>query len=370
MDTSPPAVTRPHASGSYWLCQLGGWGLYSTLQICAGALLIHLPWPRVSIEVVVLNGIGLILTHRLHAYIRAHNWSSYNLRRLVPRIAVASLLLGLPLGLVSPLASVSSLQSSESLIQEVAPNVQLPFGPLIRVGHQWANWTTLFALWLVIYFVALSIRRRRDAELRQSELTRALQLAELRLLKSQLNPHFLFNSLNSVRALIADDPAGAQKAVTQLARTLRYTLTAGREELVPLARELEIVEDYLALESLRFGERLRVKRDLAPEAMSVRVPVMLLQTVVENAIKHGIAELPAGGDLRIVAALRGGTLHIDVENTRPEKTGSVFRNEGEGVGLDNAAERLRLLFGAKANLDLDLSCVEVAVARIRIPQTA
>jgi len=318
----------------------------------------------------VLNGIGLIFTHRLHAYIRAHDWSSYNLRSLVPRILVASLLLALPLGLVSPFTLISSLQSSESLIQEVAPKIQFHFGPFIRVVHQWANWTTLFALWLVIYFVALSIRRRRNAELRQSELTRALQLAELRLLKSQLNPHFLFNSLNSVRALIADDPAGAQNAVTQLARTLRYTLTAGREELVTLARELEIVEDYLALESLRFGERLRVERDLAPEAMGARVPVMLLQTVVENAIKHGIAELPAGGDLRIVAALRGGTLHIDVSNTRPEKTASVFRNDAKGVGLDNAAERLRLLFGAKASLHLDLSRVEVAVARIRIPEMA
>jgi hypothetical protein len=370
MDASPHAVTRLPTSRSYWLCQLGGWGLYSTLQLCAGGLILHLPWARIGVELLVLNGTGLVFTHRLHAYIRAHNWSSYNLRSLVPRIAVASLLLALPLGLVSPFTLISSLQSSESLIHEVAPRIQLHFGPLIRFVHQWANWATLFALWLVIYFVALSIRRRRDAELRQSELTRALQLAELRLLKSQLNPHFLFNSLNSVRALIADDPAGAQKAVTQLARTLRYTLTAGRQELVPLARELEIVEDYLALESLRFGERLRIERDLAPEAMAVRVPVMLLQTVVENAIKHGIAELPAGGDLRIVAGLEGGTLHIDVENTRPQKTEKVFRSEGEGVGLDNAAERLRLLFGAKANLDLNLSRVEVAVARIRIPETA
>src|SRR5262249_12425034 len=123
------------------------------------------------------------------------------------------------------------------------------------------NWTANFVVWTVLYLTITSLRDQRSAALRQSELTRALQLSELRLLKSQLNPHFLFNSLNSVRALIADDPTGAQKAVTQLARTLRYTLTAGREELVTLARELEIVEDYLALESLRFGERLRIERD-------------------------------------------------------------------------------------------------------------
>jgi LytS/YehU family sensor histidine kinase len=238
----------------------------------------------------------------------------------------------------------------------------------------WARWlilmlnsAALFTIWAVLYITITALRDQRSAALRQSELTRALQLSELRLLKSQLNPHFLFNALNTVRALIAEDPAGAQKAVTQLARTLRYTLTAGREELVTLARELEIVEDYLALESLRFGERLRIERDVAPEAMRVRVPVMLLQTVVENAIKHGIAELPAGGDLRIAAALRGGVLHVDVANTLPVNAGQAFL--GKGVGLDNAAERLRLLFGASARVELDLSQGDVAIARIRIPQT-
>src|SRR4030095_15981030 len=114
------------------------------------------------------------------------------------------------------------------------------------------------------------VRAPQRAELRQSELAHALKVAELRLLKSQLNPHFLFNCLNSVRALIADDPSGAQKAVTQLARTLRYTLSAGQEELVTLERELEIVEDYLALEALRLGERLRIERTIAAEVRGAR----------------------------------------------------------------------------------------------------
>jgi hypothetical protein len=113
-----------------------------------------------------------------------------------------------------------------------------------------------------------------------------------------------------VRALIADDPPGAQAAVTRLARTLRYTLTSSQEELVTLERELEIVEDYLALEALRFGDRLRIEREIDSDALGVRIPVMLLQTVVENAIKHGIAELPGGGVLRVQAAIHGDGLHI------------------------------------------------------------
>jgi hypothetical protein len=363
MDASPHAVARPRASRSYWLCQSLGWGVYSTLQFGAGALFIHLPWARVAIEVLVLNGIGLLFTHRLHAYIRAHDWSSFSLRHLVPRIAAASLLLALPLGLVSPFASVSSLQSSESLIQEVAPGIQLHLNLLIRVVHQWANWATLFALWQVIYFVALSIRRRRDAELRQSELTRSLQQAELRLLKAQLNPHFLFNALNTVRSLIADNPKVAQIVVTRFANTLRYALNAGQHEIVPLSKELEIVRDYLEIESLRLEDRLSVDYSVSEEAGAVGIPTMLLQTLVENAVKHGIAELPTGGRVKVDAVVRDGNLLLQVVNSRP--AGVV--QAGEGTGLRNSAERLRLIFGPSASISLDLSQPDLAVANVCIP---
>jgi hypothetical protein len=362
-------VTRPHASRGYWLCQLGGWGLYGGVEAGVATKVLHLPLGRTLLELVIYAALAVGLTHILRGVLRRRAWARLPLYALAPRILGMALLLSVPLAVVTDYLAIAALWTPE---QVDVRNLHIPPG-VIHQAHALIlvlNVTVLFTVWAVLYLTITALRDQRSAALRQSELTRALQLAELRLLKSQLNPHFLFNSLNSVRALIAEDPAGAQKAVTQLARTLRYTLTAGHEELVTLARELEIVEDYLALESLRFGERLRIQRDLAPEAMAVRVPVMLLQTVVENAIKHGIAELPAGGDLRIVAALRNGTLYIDVENTRPEKTERIFRSEGEGVGLDNAAERLRLLFGTKANLDLDLSRVEIAIARIRIPETA
>jgi hypothetical protein len=368
MDASPPAVTRPHASRSYWLCQLGGWGLYGVVEASVATSALRLPLGTSLLQLAVFAALGVALTHLLRGLLRRRAWARLPLHALAPRILGMALLLSLPMAAVTHYLSIAALWDPQQV--DIA-TLHIPPG-MIHLARDLVlvlNSTALFCAWAVCYLTITALRDQRSAALRQSELTRALQLAELRLLKSQLNPHFLFNSLNSVRALIADDPAGAQRAVTQLARTLRYTLSAGREEFVTLARELEIVEDYLALESLRFGERLRIERDLAPEAMAVRVPVMLLQTVVENAIKHGIAELPAGGDLRIVAALRSGTLYIDVENTRPEKPGSAFRGEAGGVGLDNAAERLRLLFGAKANLNLDLSHADVAVARIRIPET-
>ena len=183
------------------------------------------------------------------------------------------------------------------------------------------------------------------------------------MLKSQLNPHFLFNALNTVRSLIADDPARAQGAVTRLANTLRYTLGSGEDDLVTLDQELKIVADYLELESMRFEERLKFDWQIAPETGGVRIPVMLLQTIVENAIKHGIAELPEGGIVRISSQLKDGNLLLTVENPRPMKPAGV----SSGIGLRNAEERLRLLFGSEARLELELSQPSLATVRIRIP---
>lgn len=354
---------------AYWLCQLFGWGLNAFGQTVTGMSRDNAgPTLQIAIEVAVLNVIGLLLTHLLRRYIKRHRWDTLRIAALIPRVLGAAIVLGFPIAILMSFLSIAMLwgggPEDQAAVAELAGKPGLW---LIRMDLllRTLNWSAVFAFWMGLYFAITSVRDRHRAELRQSELAHALKVAELRVLKSQLNPHFLFNSLNSVRALIADDPSGAQKAVTQLARTLRYTLTAGQEEVVSLERELEIVADYLELESLRLGERLRIERTIAREARLAHIPVMLLQTVVENAIKHGIAELPEGGVLRISAELREGALIIEVENPRPAMPSQSLSS---GVGLRNAAERLRLLFGAAGSLDLDLSHPDRALARIRIPQ--
>ncbi|HEV8330347.1 MAG TPA: histidine kinase [Steroidobacteraceae bacterium] len=357
---------------AYWLCQILGWGFnafsqtYSAVANDLGA-----PTARIAIEVASLNALALILTHLLRNYMKRHGWQTLGVAAMLPRAFGAALLCGFPIALIMRFMSIAMLWTGNSpedqqAIEEIGGEVGrlLTTTDPLLLGTM--NWSAAIVLWQIMYFTITSLRDRRLAELRQSELARALKTAELRLLKSQLNPHFLFNCLNSVRALIADDPTGAQRAVTQLARTLRYTLTAGQEEVVSLERELEIVADYLELESLRLGERLRIERTISVEARVAHIPVMLLQTVVENSIKHGIAELPHGGLLRISAEVREQALTIEVENPRPERQS---RSSSQGVGLRNAGERLRLLFGAAAALDLDLSRPDFALARIRIPQT-
>jgi sensor histidine kinase YesM len=338
-----------------------GWGLYTVTQFCATVFFEKVPWIRALVEATLLNGIGLILSHRLRAYLLRHDWSALGVWRLAPRIVAASALSALPLALIAPLTSTGYLQSSE-VIRELGPGIPPVLFPLIRAVHQWTNWAALFVMWLIIYFVMQSARRRRDAELRQSELARVLQQAELRLLKSQLNPHFLFNALNTVRSLIPENPRAAQAAVTHFANTLRYALNAGQQEMVPLAKELEIVKDYMEIESLRFEDRLSVAYHVSDEAAAVPIPTMLLQTLVENAIKHGIADLPRGGRVTIEGAVGNGMLELQVVNPR-----RAAATKGEGTGLRNSAERLRLIFGTRASIALDLSQPETAVARIHLP---
>lgn len=340
---------------AYWVCQFAGWGLYGSADCFSKAFIGEWSWPRATAAAVLVIAIGVSLSHGLHLFMSQRGWREMRTRRRIPRILAASLLLA-ALGAVLP--TMLGLATSQS--QPIPPD----WWPLAPFLLEAANLAVVFLLWNGCYFGVLAIRARKARALREAELGRALQASELRLLKSQLNPHFLFNSLNAVRALIADEPGRAQSAVTQLARTLRYTLSSGQEELVTLAQELATVEDYLALETLRLGERLRVDVNIDAQARELRIPVMLLQTLVENGIKHGIAELPEGGALHIRAWTEGGALLLEVENPHP---GNRVRLTSEGIGIANARKRLHLLFGPEATLYLDLSHPPRALARVRLP---
>jgi two-component sensor histidine kinase len=363
-DASLPAQ-HTRSQQLYWIFQTVGWGVYTVMRIVGAVTVFGLPWIKVTLELVTLSAVGLGLSHGLRVYVKRHHWNALSIPQLAKRIVAAGFVLGAPLGIITQLTAVSVLQDLGPVLREYAPGLNIHLSVPIQFAHQIVNWAVLFMVWLVIYFTAVGLREYRSVRLMQSELARALQLAELRLLKSQLNPHFLFNALNTVRSLIADNPSRAQSAVTRLANTLRYTLSSRHDELVTFAQELDIVTDYLELESMRFEDRLRIERDVPANAASVYIPVMLLQTLVENAIKHGIAELPSGGLLRICAVLENGMLTVEVENPRPPAPIPVA---GEGVGLRNARDRLRLLFGTRATLDLDLSKPTVATARLRVPQ--
>ena len=194
-------------------------------------------------------------------------------------------------------------------------------------------------------------KRQRRMEIERYQTQTALAEAELRGLKSQLNPHFLFNSLNSLRALVVEDPPRAQDAITQMAAILRYHLQSGERSLVPLAEEIETVEQYLALELIRFEDRLTVERAIDPQALPYLIPPLAVQMLVENAVKYGVSRESGASRIALRAALVDGTLEVSVANTgalQESATGST------GVGLANLRTRLRLLFAERASLDCTL----------------
>jgi len=358
MTHSRPAVATRVA---YWTLQLAGWGLYFWAQASGEVIFADVPWSKSAALWGGFCAGGFGLTHLLSRTIKHRRWFSLPPRALIIRMLIAIALLASTLDLITVVLSLVIYQSPVAAIIGAFYR-KLPLsGQLI---NQFVNSFVVTLIWVGLYLGLVAQRHRYEEQLQKAELAQLLHAAELRLLKAQLNPHFLFNALNGVRALIPEEPSRAQDAVTQLSRTLRYTLASSEDELVSLARELEMVNDYLSLEGLRLGNRLTIVRDIASEATQARVPVMLIQTLIENAIKHGIAEIKQGGTLRIEAQVLGAELIVRITNPRPTNAAVA---DSQGTGLKNSAERLRLLFGNRASLRLDLSREGQATAEVHLP---
>ena len=205
----------------------------------------------------------------------------------------------------------------------------------------------LYLLSVASHYVILAIEDSSKAEARAQETSILARDAELKALKAQVNPHFLFNSLNSISALTSVDPAKAREMCVLLAEFLRMTLGLGEKASVPLSEELSMLHRYLAIEKVRFGARLQMEEAIQEDSKSIRVPPLLLQPLVENAITHGIANLPDGGSVRLSGQTNNGRASLVIENTfDPEST--PMRKSG--LGLKNVRERLDARYGKEANM--------------------
>ena len=218
-----------------------------------------------------------------------------------------------------------------------------------RAPQLFALGVPLYLVSAAVHYLLLALEESRRAERRALELRVQAREAELRALKAQIDPHFLFNSLNAVSAMTGSDPAGARRMAILLAEFLRRSLRLGSRESIPLEEELAHAASYLAVERVRFGERLRVEEEVEEASRRCLVPSLILQPLVENAVRHGIAQLLEGGGVRIEARRSGGALRLAVENPcDPDHSPS----RGEGVGLANVAARLRTLHGREARLNI------------------
>jgi len=200
------------------------------------------------------------------------------------------------------------------------------------------------------HYLAGAFQRSRTAERKALELQVLAREAELKSLRAQLDPHFLFNSLNSVAALIGNDTQAARQMCFLMAQFFRKSLTLAREQAIPLSEEISLVETFLAIERVRFGDRLRIRFDVSEDTADVMVPPLVLQPLVENAVHHGVAHLLEGGEVKVQARRREGLVELIVENPcDPDRPPS----RGTGMGLANVRSRIETLSGHRASVDVD-----------------
>lgn len=315
----------------YWCLQVFGWGSYFGYSEVIVIGLAHnralaVAWPFIALE-------HLAASHVLRTLFQRQQWIKLPARRLVLRmLAMCALLaVAVQLAAIPPVVGFGAAR----------------FGEQLRNCWQYGLYSfALFLVWTALYLAFEYFFLYRDTELHRLRLESNLREMELAALKAQVNHHFLFNCLNNVRSLVAENGDRAREMLLRLSELLRYALDAGRQERVRLSEELRVVSGYLDLERLQYEERLSWNLDISQEALGASIPPMLLQQLVENAVKHGIAAQPGRGEILISARLQAGHLQLRVENT-----GQV--SSGNGFGLTNARERLRLLCGAGAALSLE-----------------
>lgn len=206
----------------------------------------------------------------------------------------------------------------------------------------------LFLMWCGFYYAFVISEKSRKQEILHLKWEASKNEIELKNLRAQLNPHFLFNSLNSIRALVGLNPSQAKTSVTQLSTLLRRSINLGKMKVIPLKEELELVKIYLELEQIRFEERLQTEFQIAPESLSCEIPPLMIQTIVENGIKHGISKSIEGGVIKVCSEIKDSGLEIKISNSGMLELNS----ETSGIGISNSKKRLNLLFGANANFSI------------------
>lgn len=338
----------------FWVLHLGGWGAFTLLNLAGRQYFIHFNYVELINSLVL--GLSLIL-------------ASYGLRKYYQKyFDVQNMLAGsLHIFLGSLLASLFSMLIYALII---VPNQSY----LFKVEHTELiqqiilSFPVLFILmvaWSAFYAGFKKQQQLKAAQQKQQVLTESLKSAQLDVLLSQINPHFLFNAINNIRALILEDSMKARDMLANLSQVMRHTMQIDRSQVINFNDEIAVVEQYIALNKLQFENKLNVQYDIDPSTKMLPLPPMILQLLVENAIKHGISKLKHGGEVLINSAIVDEQWLITVENS-----GELLANQSKpthtGIGINNIKQRLALMYGDKSTLSLASSSIGVK-ATITIP---
>lgn len=402
----------------YWLCQLFGWGGWTLLNLSFYYFFLQDTYWKSSQRRGLLLAILFIQfawyiasTHLLRYFLIKSKWIKYSINRVIGLFVLGVFLTGLlayygaKFSAVATGSSIVEYEKKESLKQAIIkeknldlqnthyyladknnPKDSLNYAALasIKMSTGWYRnhsgtwqyedqrrgrfwWDIIFtfiliSLWLLLYMVWHYLERNRKDELDRLTLEKTVKDLELKTIKSHINPHFIFNSLNSIRALVDENPRRARTAITELSNILRSSLQMEKMETVALSKELDIVKDYLALEQMRFEERLRIEMDIDEDTFNQPVPPMMLQTLVENAIKHGISKRINGGVIKIISKFTDSDFVLIVQNT-----GKLDKNKSEGFGFKSTRDRLKFLCNGKAYFNVEEIEDNIVQSKIVMP---
>lgn len=341
----------------YWTLQFLGWTTYAVVNIVLQKIN-----PQGNskdfveqqiIEILFQAPILFLLSHLvLRRVSQKREWVKKDFNKIIAKVVVLILIMSI------------SVTIAIQLVVMTFQTFTYDFDWVSKVLMDTLSFLLLYVFWASIYFLYHYL----EINNKSLKFEAAVNEMQLNQLKSQLNPHFIFNALNSMRALVDENPSKAKIAITQLSNILRKSLIMDKLRVVDFNEELNTVKDYLALESIRFEERLRISYDIDKNAEDFQIPPMMMQTLIENAIKHGVSKLIDGGEVELVAYVKDFFLIIQIRNSGQLVNGVVKKPKQGGYGLANTKQRLKLIYGGEASFKIYNENDKFVTTEVRIPQ--
>ncbi len=323
----------------YWWCQAIGWSINIGISIFF-ATTFGEPDNIFFLSLLINCVLGVLVTHVMRYNIHRLKVLAKPLKTQIYYLVGLTFIFAIFFGTLTE--AVGYLIGSDPKLEK--------YSKLQRLFFSSFNAMWLLLVWNMIYYIYHYVETNRRQELDTLRLEAMVKSLELKTIKSHINPHFIFNALNSIRALVDENPQRARTAITELSNILRSSMHAEKMETVPLKQELDIVKDYLALEHMRFEERLQIEMDIDEDTLNQPIPPMMLQTLVENAIKHGISKQINGGIVKVESYFKDDHHELTVLNS-----GSLNGYKGlsnDGFGIKSTQDRLNLLYNGKAHFQI------------------
>lgn len=336
----------------FWILQISGWGLLFGTQI-----LVKLQFNKdLNNSYIIVEGLfvfllGVFISTGLRYVLRKSinkKTQKINFLKVFIAYIIFSLIFSLTLFIAIPLYNYYHTESFELTQISIISNI--------------ANSFFFFFIWLLFYYIIKLVFKENHNNAERLKLKTTLKESQLNTLKGQINPHFMFNSLNNIRGLMLEDVEKSRDMITRLSEMLRYSLTKNSLDKITLSEELEMVDNYTELSKIQLENRLTFTKEIDNDVLNAEIPPMLIQMLVENAIKHGISNLPNGGKVVLTIKKEKNNLVIKVKNSGK----LVINKTSTKVGLQNIEKRLSLMYGENANFSLK-EVEENVIARIVIP---